>query len=197
MPRSEWWIRLSAFGLRALDRHVERIGCQPGFEMIVECPADDLAAERIEHDRQIDEGFAEPDIGNVGDPDLVDHRSARDRGSGWARPRSRVGSSAVLAATNGRLAQAQQIILAHQPEHALGVDDPVLRAAAGSCDPPVSVERMLEANALELVAQLAVGRLTTASVEDAGNRSRAAARPSCRAVARRRWNPLPLMSWLG
>ncbi len=33
-------------GVACIDRHVERIGCQPGFEMIVECPADDLAAER-------------------------------------------------------------------------------------------------------------------------------------------------------
>ena len=50
------------------QRHVERLGREPRLEMIVERPANHLAAERIEDDGRVDEGFAEPDIGDVGDP---------------------------------------------------------------------------------------------------------------------------------
>jgi len=54
------------------DRHVQRLNGEPGLQMIVERPADDLARERVEHDRQIDESLAEPDIGDVGDPYLIE-----------------------------------------------------------------------------------------------------------------------------
>jgi hypothetical protein len=75
---------------------------------VVERPADHLATERIEHDREIDEGFAEPDIGDVGDPDLVD--------TGRLETACQVGDdleamSAVGGARHERMcSQAQQVI---------------------------------------------------------------------------------------
>lgn len=56
------------------QRHVQRLDRQPRLQMIVERPADDFSRERVEHYGEIDEGLAEPDIGDVGDPYLIEAR---------------------------------------------------------------------------------------------------------------------------
>src|SRR5690348_4128719 len=53
------------------ERHVERVE----YHLRVQCqrhrPADDTAAEGIEHDRQIEEAGPRRDIRDVGNPELV------------------------------------------------------------------------------------------------------------------------------
>lgn len=57
-----------------------------------------------------------------------------------------------------RLALRQQVIFAHKSLNFLGVYDYAL-ASEGGCHPSIAVEDVLEANALDYVAQLALGRL--------------------------------------
>lgn len=64
-------------------RHRERSGCQPRLQMRFQGPADHAPAEGIEHDREIDELFLQPDVGNVGYPELVE--AARHHAAGQVR----------------------------------------------------------------------------------------------------------------
>jgi len=128
----------------------------------VDRPADDLAREGVEHDRQIDEGFAEPHIGDVGDPDLIDagrHQAADEVGhDGKAM-------AAVRSARHERTgAQAQQIVLAHQPQHTLGVGDPAFAPELGG-DPPIAVMTMRQAEPLDRIAQIGIGTCRGMRVE--------------------------------
>ena len=100
---------------------VERRDGEPGLQMIVERPAHHLAREGVDHDGEIDEALGEPDVGDVGDPDLVDcggDQPAREMGA------DREAVPAVGGARNeGLRPQREQVVLTHQPQHALGVED--------------------------------------------------------------------------
>jgi hypothetical protein len=52
--------------------HVERFDRQARLEMVGERPADHLARKSVENDGQIDELPGQPDISDVGDPDLIE-----------------------------------------------------------------------------------------------------------------------------
>src|SRR5262249_54975527 len=101
-------------------------------------------------------------IGDVGDPDLIGgrrhqaaHQIGDDENGRWPRRRW---------LQERRFALREKIVFAHKPQDFLGIYDHALAAEDG-CYTSVAVEWMLEANALELVAQLALGGLTTAPVE--------------------------------
>ena len=70
------------------ERHVQRVDREPGFQMIGDRPADHLAREGVDHHREIDEGLGEPDIGDVGDPDLIEagRREAARQVGATAKP---------------------------------------------------------------------------------------------------------------
>ena len=87
-------------GIASQDRHVERFDGQACFEMAVERPANDLARERVDDHGQIDEVFGKPNVGDVGDPQLVE--------AAWPRPARQVGANdeavtAVRRTRNERL----------------------------------------------------------------------------------------------
>ena len=101
------------------DRHVEGLDAELGSEMVFESPADGLAREGVEDGGEEDEGFAQADVGDVGDPDLV-----RPRGDETA---DQVGHDAESVPAvgglghEGALAQGEQIVLAHQAQNPLSV----------------------------------------------------------------------------
>ena len=67
-------------GLARLDRHVERCDRQTRLADVVQGPADDAAAEGIEDNGKKDELLVQPDIGDVGHPELIEtgrHHAAR------------------------------------------------------------------------------------------------------------------------
>jgi hypothetical protein len=64
----------------------------------------------------------------------------------------------------GRLALREQIVLAHKPLNFLGIHDHAL-ALEHRCHASIAIEDVFEANALDQVAQLAVGGLAVLSGE--------------------------------
>ena len=54
-----------------LDRHPERVAGQRRGRVVADRPADDAAAERVEHDRAVDLALAGRVLGDVGQPQLV------------------------------------------------------------------------------------------------------------------------------
>ena len=56
----------------------------------------------------------------------------------------------------------QEIVLAHKPLNFLGIHHHAL-PPEGRCHPPIAIEAVLEANALDRIAQLALIRLVAAS----------------------------------
>ncbi len=59
-------------GVSGDQGHVERLDRQARFQMVGERPADHPARKSVENDGQIDEQPGQPDISNVGDPDLIE-----------------------------------------------------------------------------------------------------------------------------
>ena len=57
--------------LALVDRHLERGEHELGAQVRRHRPAHDLAAEDVEHDRQVEEARAGRDVRDVGDPELV------------------------------------------------------------------------------------------------------------------------------
>ena len=110
-------MRLAGRRLSRDDRHVEGLSASSALQMILQCPADDQAREGIQHDGEIDEGLLQPDVGDVGDPNLVD--------AGGDEIANQIGQDAkAVPAVGGfgdeaRLAQAQQIVLTHQAQNPL------------------------------------------------------------------------------
>ncbi len=75
---------------------VERLQRERSLQMVGERPAHHFARERVDDDGQIDEVLGEPDISDVGDPDLVEagrlqpaHKIGPDRVSVVAHRRAR------------------------------------------------------------------------------------------------------------
>ena len=92
--------------------------------MIGHRPADHAPAVGVQHHRQIDEALGQPDVRDVGHPQLVGGR--RHQPAGQVRV-----DLPAMPAVGGRrherlLAQAQQIVLAQQPQHPLVVHRPAL-----------------------------------------------------------------------
>lgn len=102
------------------------------------------------------------DIGDVGDPDLI--------GCGWHQAADQIGDDENARWSFCRRLQerhpalCEQIVLAHKPLNFLCIHHHTL-APEGSGHPPIAVEDLLEADALDHVAQLALGGLAAASGE--------------------------------
>ncbi len=133
---------------------------------MVQRPADDLAAEGVQHHRQIDEGPLQSDVGDVRHPQTIGrHRDHVAR-------QIRIDPPAVVGVGGrrhvGLLPQAQQVVLAHDPQHPLGIGLPAL-APEQRPDAAVTVVPVGQGQPLDGVAQrhlLLVGlRLRPASVE--------------------------------
>jgi len=114
-------------------------------------PTHHAPAVGIEDDRQIGEVLGETHIGDVRNPELVDGRGlelARQIG---------IDAEAVVAVRRCRnerpASQAQQIVLAHQPQNPLVVDAPAL-ALEQRRDPAIAVMPLRKRQALDRVAQL-------------------------------------------
>jgi len=58
--------------LPPLDRHLERIERELGAYVVRHRPADDPAAAEIKHSREVEETLVGLDVGDVGEPHLVD-----------------------------------------------------------------------------------------------------------------------------
>ena len=54
------------------ERLIERLEGERRLQMVGERPAHHFARERVDDDGEIDEVLGEPDIGDVGDPELVE-----------------------------------------------------------------------------------------------------------------------------
>lgn len=96
------------------------------------------------------------DVGDVGDPDLI--------GCGWHQAADQIGDDEKARwplrrrLQERRPALREQIILAHKPLNFLGIHHHTL-APEGSGHPSIAVEDVLETDALDHVAQLALGSL--------------------------------------
>ncbi len=104
-------------------------------EAAVQRPADYFAREGIQHQGQVDELLEEPDVGNVGHPKLVDCGQLHALGQVQVdfRLMVRLGGDG-----EGLGLDAEQVILAHQPQDPLMVDDHAAAVELGR-DPPVTV----------------------------------------------------------
>src|SRR5215831_13756100 len=132
--------------------HGEGFERELGPQMLFERPTDDHAREGIQHDGEKDEGFLQPDVGDVGDPNLVD--SGRDEIGQDAKAMPAVGGLGHEAG----FAQAQEIVLAHQAKNPLAIDGNALplerrRHAA------VAISLVRECNPMDSVAQIGIGAL--------------------------------------
>ena len=135
------------------DGVVEGFEGQARLQMIGERPAHDLARIGVHDDGDVDERLAQSDIGNVGDPYLIDARGDK--------PARQIGDDLVTVPAHRRArderleAQAQEVVEPHQPAHPLGVDDdPFAPQLLG--DAPVSVVAVLQGDALDRIAQIGV-----------------------------------------
>jgi hypothetical protein len=133
-------MRLPVGGLRS------SIAC---LQMIGQRPADHSAAEGIEHDGQVDELLAQPNIGDVGHPKLVD--------AGQLEVARQVRHHPPLVLGQGRhrhkrlLPHAQEIVLAHDVQHPLVVDhQPFVTQMPG--DPAVAIVAVVQRHALDGIA---------------------------------------------
>ena len=92
------------------QRHIQGRQGQARLQMIVKRPAHDLAAEGVQHYRQIDEAVRQPDIGDVGHPQPVDSHRLHAPGQ------VRIDAEAMIGVRGrrriGPLPQAQQVVLA-------------------------------------------------------------------------------------
>lgn len=57
--------------LALIERHLQGRQGEAGLQVIVQRPAGHLAAEGVDHHRQIDESLVQTHIGDVGHPQLV------------------------------------------------------------------------------------------------------------------------------
>jgi hypothetical protein len=99
------------------ERHLQCVEDEVGSHVRRELPADDLAAEGVDHEREEDEAFPAAQVGKVGDPQLV--RASRpevalDEIGPSLRPGVGLGGSRGLAAPLGALDR----VGFHQPLHA-------------------------------------------------------------------------------
>ena len=117
-----------------------------------ELPADTTARPSVKDTGQIDETRRPTDVCDIGDPCLI-----------WSRQRQvrhqiRVGPQPVARVSRdypGALELAEQGFLAHDPQHALVVDRPLL-AMQLLGHAPIAIARELQHNPLDGVAQRSI-----------------------------------------
>ena len=100
------------------DRLLQRRDRQARGQRSIQFPAHHLAREGIQDHRQVDELALQPDVGDVGHPKLVD--------AGQLHPAGQIQIDLQLVirvrGDHERLRlHRQQVVLAHQPRHALVV----------------------------------------------------------------------------
>jgi hypothetical protein len=119
------------------------------LQRAVQFPADHAPRVGIQNHRQVDELHCQPDVGDVGPPELIDagqrHLSRQVR----IHPQRVIG---VRGHHEFPFPQAQQVVFAHQPLHALAVHRP-LTPLQFRGDPPAAIRRPLQRDLLDLVAQ--------------------------------------------
>src|SRR5208337_385002 len=152
-------------GVSGDQGHVERLDGQARLEMVGERPADHLARKSVENDGEINKLLRQPDIGDVGDPNLIEpcgNKSARE-----------IGNDRELVAAVGRvgnewlLPQAQQIVLAHEAQDVLVIDLQAMDAPEVAADPPIAIEAIVERDRLNFVAQIRLRSLWRANLAKA------------------------------
>ena len=134
---------------RLRQRHPQRRKRQFVLHRPVQRPADHAAREGVEDHRQVHELVPQPNVGDVGHPELVDagqHHLARQ---------VRIDLAAVVGI--GRhdelpLPHAQQVVLAQQPVNPFGIHRPAPPAQLGR-DPRPAVAGPLQRDPLDRVAQ--------------------------------------------
>ena len=131
------------------DRHQQGRRGKLGPQMPLQGPTDDPPAERVEQHRQEGKILGEPHIGDVGDPQLIE--------AGRHQPARQVRNQPPFVTRIRRqrhertLAQAQQIVPPHQPQHAFAVHhQPV--AAQLRRDPPIAITPVRQRHALDRIA---------------------------------------------
>src|SRR5271165_4560931 len=139
-------------GVSGGQSHVERLDGQARLEMVGERPADHLARKGVENDGQIHELPGEPDIGDVGDPDLIEPR--RDETARQIGHDRKLMPAVGGVGNEWLLAQAQQIVLAHEAQDVLVIDLQAMEAPEVAADPPIAIEAVLERDLLDFVAQI-------------------------------------------
>ena len=136
--------------LTGCNRHGERINGKRRPQVRLQGPPDHLAAIGIKHHCQIGELFGHMDIGDVSDPQLIK--------PGEDHPARVVGHHppAMLAVSSDRHkclhTQAQQIILAHYPQHTLVVRLPALTPQKRS-NPPITIAPVVQRQTLDRIAK--------------------------------------------
>jgi len=97
------------------DRHRDGVADQPGLAVDVHAPADDPAAEHVEHDRQVEPADHGGDVGDVGDPLLV--RSGRGEVSVEQVGRRHRGRGRLGEVPPGAAVHALPAVGPHDPRH--------------------------------------------------------------------------------
>jgi hypothetical protein len=132
---------------------VECIYRQFVFQSPIQGPADHSPREGIQYDSQIDELRLQPDVSDVGDPELVDagrlHRPGRVRVDRLIVVRVR-GDDGELSPP-----QAEQIVLPHDPVNPLMIHSPAA-IVQFTCDAGPAVKRKLKRDPLDLVTQIQI-----------------------------------------
>ncbi len=115
-----------------------------------EGPADHAAREGIQHYGQIHKLGSQANVGDVGDPKLVDSR--RGEVASQVRVNRQTVSRIGRRDHEGAPAYAQQIVLPHHPQHTLVIDRETLPLQFRR-NSAVSVRRRFQSGFLHLIAQ--------------------------------------------
>jgi hypothetical protein len=92
------------------------------FQRAAQCPADDTAGIGVQHDCQVNEFHLQPNVGDVGHPQLIDAAQRK------ISRQIRIHAMGVIGVRRYRdelrAAQAQEVVLAHDAADALVVHHP-------------------------------------------------------------------------
>ena len=163
--------------------HAQRAQRQLIFHGAVQRPADHAARVSVQNHRQEDELLAQPDVGDIGPPELI------DAGQHHVPRQVRVDLAAVVGIGGHDelpLPHAQQIVLAHQPVDPLRVHRPAAPAQFRG-DPRPPVAGPFQRDPLDRVAQIHVrigpGLGVLVEAVEAGTGSPGPASPSASTVS--------------
>ena len=140
-------------GISRSQRLIERFERERGLQMVGEGKAHDFSRERVDDDGEIDEVLGQPDVGDVGDPELIE--AGRTAAAREVRPDGEAVPAVAGARNKGPAPEAEQIVRPHQSEHALGVDDQALPPQFLG-DAPIAVMAFGEGFALDQIAQVRI-----------------------------------------
>src|ERR1019366_1829753 len=184
-------VHQSGRGPPLLRRHLQRRYGQPGFQRGFQRPTQHAPRKRVQHHRQVHELLPQSDVSDIGPPELVD--ATYDQRCRQVRihfqPVRGVGGRHKLT-----LAQAQQVIFAHQPLHAVAIDGQAATAQLRR-DPAAAISRPRQRHPLHLVAQLhrSGPSATSAPVKSGATYSRQRAHPADRELRSGFHFPLDLL----